>query len=109
MIDWDEAVLAPCMAVFGEDLKPLYQHAAGGAAFAIDGIFDDGYRALVMAADGDPEIATVDPVLGVRQAQFSQPIVKGDRVTLPRVGKAYVVGDVQPDGKGLVKLLLNRA
>jgi hypothetical protein len=107
MIDWDALVLAPCQAVFGEKLKPSYQRASGGAPFDIDGIFDDAYAAVSVEADDDPGIAMVNPVLGVRLAQFAgvDP-VQSDKVTIPSAGKKYVVIDVQPDGHGAVKLIL---
>lgn len=98
------------MAVFGEAPAqlPLYTRKSGGVPFEIDGVFDDAYHALVLAADGDPSIATIEPVIGVRLAQFGdQPPVQGDRLTIPRVGKAFVVANVQPDGHGWAKLLLN--
>lgn len=111
MIDWDAEVLGPLMEVFGEapDAKPLYQRAAGGVPFEIDGIFDDAFMSLMMAADGEPEIGTIQPVLGVRLAQFAgvDP-VQGDTVTVPRVAKVFVVVDPQPDGKGWAYLLLGR-
>jgi hypothetical protein len=108
MIDWDAAVLAPCMAVFGEDLKPTYQRASGGVPFDFDAVFDDAYLALVINADsGDPEIATIEPVIGVRLVQFgATPPKKGDTVTIPRVGKTYLVSAVEPDGKGWALLRL---
>lgn len=107
MIDWDAKVVAPCLAVFGEAVKLSYQRASGGDPFDIDGVFDDAYVALVLEADGEPAFSTVQPLLGVRVAQFSGVVpVNGDRVTVPRVGKTYVVTDYQPDGKGHAALPL---
>lgn len=110
MIDWDALVLAPCMAVFGEEpeMRPMYRRQAGGAPFPVDGIFDDAYLAVIMAADGDPAIATIDPVMGVRLAQFPAEPEQGDTVMIPRVAKTYMVSNVQPDGKGGAKLVLTR-
>lgn len=111
MIDWDAAVLAPLMSVFGEApaTRPMYQRAAGGVPFPVDGVFDDAFMALVMNADGEPDIGTIEPVLGVRLAQFDgvEP-VQGDQVTVPRVNKIFRVRDAQPDGKGWIYLLLTR-
>ncbi len=109
MIDWDAAVLAPMMAVFGESQKISYTRAAGGVPFAVDGIFDDAFYALVMSADGEPEIATAEPVIGVRAAQFAgiDP-VQSDTLTVPRVGRTFVVTSVEPDGKGHILLRLGR-
>lgn len=90
------------MAVFGEDQKPLFRRAAGGAAFEVDGVFDDAFAALmVLGRDGDPQIATAEPVLGVRLAQFAgvDP-VQDDEVTIPRLGRTFIVSSVEPDGKG---------
>jgi hypothetical protein len=107
VIDFDAKVLAPCMAVFGESQTPLYRRAAGGAAFEIDGVFDDAYTATIVVADGDPEVATFNPVLGVRLAQFSgTDPVQGDKVAIPRIGKTYVVSDVHPDSHGHATLIL---
>lgn len=109
MINWDAVVTAPCMAVFGEEQKPTYAAPGGGAPVEIDGIFDDAYTALIMAADGDPEIAATDPVIGVRLAQFPALPLQGGRLTLPRLGVAYRIIDVRPDGKGWAKLILTLA
>ena len=86
-------------AVFGEDVRPTY-HPATGAPFDIDGVFDNPYKGLVLNADGEPEIATRQPVLGVRLAQFPALPLKGDTVTIPSAGRTFMVGDVHPDGKG---------
>lgn len=108
MINWDAAVLGPVMAVFGEDLKPTYLPLAGGG-FLIDAVFEDAYAQLALDADGAPAIAASDPVIGVRLVQFPARPVKGDKVTLPRVGKTYVVVDVQADSHGHARLVLNEA
>lgn len=106
MMDWDRLVIGPCMKVFGEKLKPSYQRMNGavpvGAPFDVEGVFDDAYTALVINGDaGDPEIATQDPVMGVRLANFgATPPKQGDKVTVPRVAKPYLVMSYEPDGKG---------
>lgn len=117
MIDWGAVVVGPCMAVFGEDLEqlPMYQRRANGAPvgapFAIQPIFDDAYQALTLQADSDPAIATVNPVMGVWDAAFAggRLPLQGDSVTVPRVGKTFVVSDVQSDGHGATKLILEEA
>ena len=108
MIDWDAAVLAPLAAVFGESQRPTYRPLAGGA-FVIDAVFEDAYAQLVLDGAGDPAIAASDPVIGVRRAQFAALPVKGDKVDIPRVGKTFMVVDVQPDSQGHVRLVLNEA
>lgn len=110
MIDWAASVIGPCMAVFGESQKPVYTRASGvGGPFEIEGVFVDAYSGVVVnVADGVPEIATVEPTLGVSLGQFgAAPPVQGDRVTIPRNGKTYVVASAEPDAKGLMILRLN--
>lgn len=110
MVDFDALVTAPCLAIFGEeeDLRPTYTPSGGGAVTVFDAVFDDAYMALMMS-EGGPEIATVDPVLGVRLAQFpaGHP-VQGGVVVVPRVAKTYRVSNVEPDGKGWALLRLQR-
>lgn len=104
-IDWDAAVLAPLLSVFGEDVQPTYMPAAGGS-FPIDGVFDRPFKGLVIEADGEPGFATRKPVIGVRLAQFAADPVKGDKILIPSVPETYVVSDVRPDGKGWALLEL---
>lgn len=107
-IDWDAQVLAPMMSqdVFGE--AATYT-PPGGAAFPVDVVFDRPYKGLVLAADGEPVIATREPVAGVRLVQFTTPPVKGGKLAVPSVPETYMVNDVQPDGKGWAKLMLTIA
>lgn len=102
-VDWDQDVLAPMMSsdVFGEAVQPTYRPAAGGS-FPIDGVFDSGFKGLVISADGEPNIATSQPVIGVRLAQFSALPLKSDKIDITIKGQVvtYMVADVQPDGKG---------
>lgn len=104
-IDWDDLVLQAEFAVFGEDVQPVYTPQTG-SPFPIDGVFDNPYKGLVIQDDGLPVVATREPMLGVRLAQFVSPPVKGDQVHIASVGQAYLVSDVHPDGKGWAKLML---
>jgi hypothetical protein len=108
-IDWDKHVLAPMMSsdVFGEDVQPTFLPAAGGS-FPLDGVFDRAYKGLVIDADGEPEIATREPVIGVRLSQFPQEPLQGDRILIPSVGLTFMVSNVEPDGKGWAMLRLVR-
>lgn len=113
MIDWDAMVVGPLLGVFGEapSARPRYTPAAGGVPFEIEGVFDDAYTGLVMSADGEPEIATAEPVMGVRLADFIPHGVlpeQGGTVEVPRVGKTFVVTNAEPDGKGWVFLRLGQ-
>lgn len=105
MIDWDAEVLAKCQAVFGEAQLPRYT-PPGGVPFDVGGIFDDAHKALVMSADGEPEINTVAPVIGVRLAEWPTPPAQDGQLFIPRTGKTYIVRDVQPDGHGDAFLIL---
>lgn len=104
-IDFDADVLAPLMAVFGEDVQPTYT-PQGGQAFPIDGVFDRPFKGLVLEADGEPGFATRKPCIGVRLAQFPADPVKGDQIFVPSVPQTYLVSDVRPDGKGWALLEL---
>jgi hypothetical protein len=111
-VDWDRFLLAPVMAVFGEDLLsastlPRYMPAAPGAAAfdLVDAVFDREFQEIVMI-DEVPN-ATMRPVLGVRLALFAAPPVQNDKVFIPSVGVTYIVREVRPDGHGWAKLMLN--
>lgn len=106
-IDWDQNVLAPLMSVFGEDVQPTYRPQAGGS-FLIDAVFDQPFKGLVISADGEPNIATSQPTIGVRLAQFVADPLKGDKVDITVKGHVvtFMVADVQPDGKGFAVLPL---
>ncbi len=106
-VDWDKDLLAPIMSsdVFGEDVKPIF-HPVTGGSFPIDGVFDRPYKGLVVEADGEPAIATREPLLGVRLSQFPTAPLQGDTVVLAGAG-TYVVTSIEPDGKGWALLRLN--
>ena len=114
MVDWDGLVLGPCMATFGDTVT--YTPAAGQPV-QITGVFDEEYlevtpmgagpfsstELLSLGAPGG--ITSARPVLGVQLSQFQVPPVQGD--TLVVRGDSYIVKEVQPDGHGGAKLLLN--
>jgi len=101
-VDWDALVHGPVAATFGEPV--LYAPAAGGT-FSISGIFDEAYTE-VQVLDGVP-VSSVKPVMGVRLAQFPAPPEPDDTLTIERTGTTYVVANVNPDGHGWAKLMLN--
>lgn len=119
MIDWDSLVLGPCMGVFGEPVD--YAPAAGTPTFRVSGVFDEAYRSIAPMGDGPfpsselsalgaPGAITAEmPVLGVQLSAFPVPPVQGDLLTIVRTSESYVVKEVQPDGHGWAKLLLNGA
>lgn len=104
MIDWDNLVLGPCMATFGEAVTYTY---ASGAPIQITGVFDEQYTDVTLA-DTQP-IASTMPVLGVQLSQFPTQPQQGDTLTITRTAEAFVVKEVRPDGHGAAKLMLNIA
>lgn len=115
MVDWDAAVLGPVHAVFG-NVSVTYQPVAG-QPFTLTGIFDRGYRQVVVLEDGGEAITSAQPVLGVRVSQMATAPVQSDRFTIlsatetalqPFVGAVFIVKEVRPDGHGEARLMLNR-
>jgi hypothetical protein len=113
-IDWDALVLAPVMGIFGEGVPvdrstwPLYMLSTGASFRLADAVFDREYSAVTVGDDGVPN-SSRRPVLGVRLAHFSVPPAQGDRVYIPSVDLSFVVREVQEDGHGEAKLMLNVA
>jgi len=105
-VDWDKHVLAPTVAVFGEDQakRPVYT-ASDAPPVEIDGVFDEAYREVDLVDTG-VGANTVMPVLGVRLVQFARDPRKGELIAIPGVAKEYVIKDVRPDGHGWAKLML---
>lgn len=104
MVDWDSLVLGPVQGVFGEPITFL---PAIGAPLSTTGIFDEAYREVDLA--GGTAVTTEHPVLGIRTSQFPALPLQGDQVIVPSRGKTYVIREVQIDGHGAAKLLLNEA
>lgn len=104
MIDWDAQVLAPLQAVFGE---PVTFIPVLGAPYSAAGVFDEAYREVDLA--GGMAVTTEHPVLGIRTSAFPVLPLQGDRLTVLSRGKTYVIREVQIDGHGAAKLLLNEA
>lgn len=111
-IDWDALVIAPTMAAFGETdpadpaMTPTY-YPVLGPAFPLNGVFDEGFLSVVMDDPLAP-VSTVNPVMGVRLADFPAGIAPGenDNVFIPRVGLTYKVQNVETDSHGWAKLQL---
>ena len=112
-VDWDLHLLSPLHGVFGDEHE---YRPRNGTPFTINGIFDRGYAQVAENLDGDSEINTSSPMLGVRDAEFrklgkSQPAVS-DRVFIKTVGghiinQLFVVSNVEPDSHGGSRLVLN--
>lgn len=88
-------------AVFGE---PVVYTPAGQPDQPINGIFSAAHQET--SRGGFPGVSTVAPVLTVGATQLPAPPQAGD-VLLAR-GTSYRVADVQPDGSGLYRLILER-
>lgn len=104
MINWDTVVLGPLHMVFAE---PVTFVPAVGAPLAIAGVFDEAYREVDLA--GGMAVTTEHPLLGVRVSAFPTLPLQGDQVIVPSRNKTYVIREVQIDGHGSAKLLLNEA
>jgi len=109
-VNWDEHLLAPLHHVFGDEHE---YRPKNGSPFPVNGVFDRGYVQASENLDGGAEINTTNPVLGVRDAEFSghSMPVQGDRVFIQIVGGVAVnqlfnIADVQPDSHGGMKLVL---
>ncbi|KWT89350.1 hypothetical protein APY03_3429 [Variovorax sp. WDL1] len=48
-------------------------------------------------------------MLGIRTSDFPVLPLQGDQILVPSRGKTYVIREVQIDGHGAAKLLLNEA
>ena len=110
MIDFDALVTGPCMAAFGEAcwFQPRF-----GAEVPIVGVFDEAYLPLSPLGDvgrqvGAPSQITASlPVLGVQVSTLPALPVQGDTIRVRDV--PYLVREVQQDGHGWAKILLNVA
>lgn len=103
-VDWDKLVLAPTTAIFGD--KGLFLPKVG-APFDVYGVFDKACR-IIKEVDG-LEVTTVKPVYGVRRFFFEGHGLprQGDEVVIFVVRERYALADIQPDGHGELKLILN--
>lgn len=78
--------------------------SAGGASVAFTAIFDSAY---LLAETGQSSVATVAPVLTCRDDDLpSGGVAFGDTVVV--AGTVYKIRDIQPDGTGIVVLLLEK-
>ena len=106
-IDFDQLLHGPVSQIFGEQglgaELPVYT-PLGGTAYTVDGVLDDAY------ADPDLMVGvsnnTVEYTFGARLSAFSPIPAQNDSITIPRVGKTFLVRDVRPDGHGWVQLKL---
>lgn len=100
MIDWDAAILAPVMGVFGEQV--IYTPRNGVPVVITDAVFDEEAAEIQIGEDGQ---ATTQrkPTLGMRASWFYTPPAQSDRVLIVRTGVTYIVKNPQPDGHGHIR------
>ncbi len=108
-LDWDNLVLGPCEAIFGETIPVIWQSAQGGSPVPTTGIFDQGYKGLDIIGGDDGmmpmNITSSLPRLGVRLSQFPAAAAQGD--TLIIRGMSYTIREIQPDSHGGARIDLN--
>lgn len=114
MIDWQNKVVAPCIAAFGQPAT-LVQ---GGQSYPLNGVFDEAYAEVDPSSD--MPVTTVKPCFGFNVADVNlagQPVsvLQGARLTIaasafagasPAVDTAYIVREVRLDGHGWARLML---
>ena len=95
--------------VFGE---PVTYAGQGQTPVTVNALFTAGHA--VVAQGPGPGVATTEPVLSLGTDQLSFTPAQGDQVTLTRshpgfpAGTVLNVADPQPDGSGLIRLILER-
>ena len=110
-IDFDNLVVGPLQAIFGEAVT--YQPSAG-QPFATTGVFDWYFAESDPLGEGGEysqsrpvHVSVRQAVLGVQLSAFLIQPAQGD-ILVARAGRFYVK-EVQPDGHGGAKLMLNTA
>lgn len=107
-ISFEDLVLGPCMATFGEVNQgwpaPFYIPKSAAPYTMYGGIFDPSYKEMKIGKDGIP-VTVLMPVLGCREGDFTGKPEQGDRVKLRC--RTYDIREVRIDGHGGIKLMLN--
>jgi hypothetical protein len=91
-------------AVFGSAFT--YSGGSPARLRTLAGIFSKAHAIEAPAGDW-PGVSTTAPVLTCRAADLPPGAAAGDSVALD--GAAWAVRDIQPDGTGLARLILERA
>ena len=107
-VDWDEQLLGPVMAVFGDAVT--YRPKAGQPYAIADAVFDSQYGLVEVNPETGASTTSRMPVLGVRDSAFQGTPKQSDMVDIPtaKPPAQYVVKTVQPDGHGHTLLVLNK-
>ena len=102
-VDWDALVGRPTVAIFGE---PVIWIDGTGAPMFLTGVFDSAYRPVVSLGDyTDVSITTLSPVLGIQLTEWPVRPFQGQQLEIR--GRIYSVKNVEDDGHGHAKLILN--
>lgn len=109
MLDFDALLHGPVRRAFGEGgqaaLLPTYTPKSGAGAYPLDGVFDRAYVEVDLG-DGAPTVS-VENRFGAAAGDFRALPKKGDTLTIPRLGKTFMVRNAMPDGHGWIQLVLN--
>jgi hypothetical protein len=110
-IDWDDVLLGPNMAIFGEgdasqpSALPFYT-PRGLLGFPLtDAVFDRAYADVTLEGE-DTENSARKPCLGVRISLFPREPAQNDKVYIPSAAAHFIVKDVRLDGHGHARLIL---
>lgn len=79
-------------------------HPAEGGEYLIAGVYSEAH----VIAGGSPGVSTSAPVYTIPADTQPRPPQQGDRLTITGRG-GFLVTDPQPDGSGLIRLILERA
>lgn len=78
-----------------------------GVPYSIDGVFRDAHVPVTMGA-AELEVSAIGPMLSVRRSDLAaDPVAQADQVTRASDGQVYEIIDTEPDGEGLVALILH--
>lgn len=110
-VDWGKKVIAPLISKLGQPAL-VTSHGTSGS-YSINGIFDEAYSSIDMA--GDMAISTTKPCFGFNVTDAVFLPVKKDYILIyaslgaPLSNTNYIVQNVQVDGHGWCRLILNSA
>lgn len=100
-IDDDTAAIFFDPNVFGTDGT---FHPAEGGEYLIAGVYTEAHT----IAGGSPGVATTSPIYTITADTKPRPPQQGDRLSITGKGDFFVL-DPQPDGSGLIRLIMERA
>lgn len=92
--------------VFGEMVGYVLAGAGAGRGFDVEAIFTAPHRTVAEGAFGG--VSTIAPEMVTAAANLPAGAGQGDEVSRAN-GNLYRVADLQPDGAGLVRVILERA